>query len=100
MRCESLEPRRLLAAGQPELVFGVGGETVVPTPDADATVVRQVIDLGNGGSLLRTADGLTRLDIAGRPDTSFSGDGFFRTAESINDVDTFGDVDRAVLLTG
>lgn len=89
----------MLAAGQPDLIFGVGGETVISTPDSDATELREVLDLGAAGTLIRTDDGLTRLDIAGRPDTGFSGDGFFRTLENVNDVDVLVGVDRAALFT-
>ncbi|MEM8873520.1 MAG: calcium-binding protein [Planctomycetota bacterium] len=72
---ETLEARRLLFAGQFETVFGVGGETSIPTAGAAEEVVEVVaggpsfIDPSTGfqNIILRLEDSqLARFDIGGR----------------------------------
>ena len=79
---EVLEHRRLLWAGQPDLTFGTGGETVVTVPPiADPTVTRNLLAFRSDGGLLfdvrdpYNASRIVALDAAGRLDTNFAGSG-------------------------
>src|SRR4051812_34960922 len=85
---ETLEPRRLLSAGDIDPTWGVGGTVTIATPDADRLTSFQVNTIGQapGGKFIvsgyvvhptdETGIGtpfLARLDSAGHLDPTFGG---------------------------
>ena len=83
MLCEGLEPRRLMAAGTPDVFFGNGG-TALQFFDAPETSISDIAALPGGGYVaVGTIPGgqfgqqllVARYTSAGRLDPTFSDDG-------------------------
>jgi uncharacterized delta-60 repeat protein len=73
---EPLERRQLLAFGQADLSFGVGGRVVTDIPGATtSTQLREIEVLAGGDVLAGGTGGLVRWNADGTPDASFGTDG-------------------------
>ncbi|MDB5294671.1 MAG: Hemolysin-type calcium-binding region, partial [Phycisphaerales bacterium] len=104
---DALEGRRLLSAGDFDASFGTGGTAATAFPDAPGAVVTGLDTRGGRtvvvGTQTTTATNkigtVARFTDAGKPDTSFSGDGRLTLlGQTVNDV--FIQADGRTLLVG